>query len=254
MNAMALSNRVSLVTGAGSNGIGRAIVLALAEAGSNVAIHHFNQLTAAEELAALVEKMNRKTVLLEADLSDPESARSMVRSCHRHFGTLDIVANCAATLERRAFLEITDAEWDHVHAVNLHGYFCVSQEAARIMVAAKTGGRIIMVSSVNQEHATANLAHYVASKGGVKMLARAMALELAPHAITVNLIAPGSVLTDINRQAFMDDDFRRSKQNMIPINRVASPGDIAGAAVYLASEAASYVTGATITVDGGLTL
>ena len=254
MHAMDLSNKVSLVTGAGSDGIGRAIVLALAQAGSDVAIHHFSQSASAEELAAAVRGIGRQAFLVEADLSDPESARSIVRSGYRHFGALDIVANCAAFLNRIPFLDITDEEWDHVHTVNLRGYFCVSQEAARIMAEKKTGGRIIMVSSVNQDHATPNLAHYVASKGGVKMLARAMALDLAPHGITVNLIAPGTVLTDINREAFTDEAFHRSKQSRIPINRVAVPDDIAGAAVYLASDAASYVTGATITVDGGLTL
>lgn len=254
MYAMDLSDSVSLVTGAGSDGIGRAIALALAEAGSHVAIHHFNQSASAEDLAALVQKMGRKALLVEADLSDPASARSIVQSCAQHFGTLDILVNCAATLKRTPFLDITDAEWNHVHSVNLRGYFCVSQEAARIMVERKSGGRIIMVSSVNQDHATPNLVHYVASKGGVKMLARAMAMDLAPHNITVNLIAPGTVLTDINREAFMDETFQRSKQKLIPVNRVAVPGDVAGAAVFLASEAASYITGATITVDGGLTL
>lgn len=254
MDAMDLSGKVSLVTGAGSDGIGRAIALALARAGSDIAIHHFNQEIAAEVLAAAVGDIGRRTFIADADLSDPNSARAMVRACHAHFGALDIVANCAGTLARIPFLEITDDEWDRVHKVNLRGYFCVSQEAAKIMVAAGSGGRIIMVSSVNQDHASPDLAHYVASKGGVKMLARAMALDLAEHNITVNLIAPGTVLTDINRAAFNDEAFRRAKQALIPANRVAGPGDIAGAAVYLASDAASYVTGATITVDGGLTL
>jgi NAD(P)-dependent dehydrogenase (short-subunit alcohol dehydrogenase family) len=122
------------------------------------------------------------------------------------------------------------------------------------MSGGKNGGRIIYVSSVNQDHPTLHLAHYVASKGGVRMLARSMALELAQLGITVNLIAPGTVETDLNRVALSDSKFRRSKLEMIPMDRIADPADIAGAALYLAGPTAGYVTGTTITVDGGLTL
>jgi NAD(P)-dependent dehydrogenase (short-subunit alcohol dehydrogenase family) len=122
------------------------------------------------------------------------------------------------------------------------------------MVAGGEGGRIIMVSSVNQHHPTPGLAHYVASKGGVMMLARAMALELAEHGITVNLIAPGTVRTDLNRASFDDAAFTQAKLALIPMRRIAEPVDVAGAAVFLASDAASYITGSTITIDGGLTL
>jgi NAD(P)-dependent dehydrogenase (short-subunit alcohol dehydrogenase family) len=177
-----------------------------------------------------------------------------VRDAAAQLDGLDIAVNCAATLARVPLLEITDEEWDRVHAVNLRGYFAIAQEATRHMVARGRGGRIIMVSSVNQSHPTPGLAHYVASKGGVMMLARAMALELAEHAITVNLIAPGTVRTDLNRKSFDDPAFTQAKLALIPMRRVAEPGDVAGAAVFLASDAASYVTGTTITVDGGLTL
>ena len=250
----ALADRAALVTGAGSHGIGRAVALALGRAGADVAVHHLNQGDAADELAEAIRSERRRAHTVEGDLSDPAEARRIVRDARSALGRLDIVVNCAATLARVPFLEISDAEWDRVHAVNLHGYFAVSQEAARIMVEAGMAGRIIMVSSVNQTKPTRELAHYVASKGGVMMLARAMALELAEHGITVNLIAPGTVLTDINRAAFEDDAFRQAKLDLIPMNRVADPSDVAGAAVFLASDAAAYVTGTTITVDGGLTL
>jgi NAD(P)-dependent dehydrogenase (short-subunit alcohol dehydrogenase family) len=201
-----------------------------------------------------IEALGRRAVALEADLSDPGAARALVRDAAAQLDGLDIAVNCAATLARVPLLEITDEEWDRVHAVNLRGYFAIAQEAARHMVARGRGGRIIMVSSVNQSHPTPGLAHYVASKGGVMMLARAMALELAEHAITVNLIAPGTVRTDLNRKSFDDPAFAQAKLALIPMRRVAEPGDVGGAAVFLASDAASYVTGTTITVDGGLTL
>lgn len=251
---MALHGHRALVTGAGSHGIGRATALALAEAGADVAIHYLDQVAAAEDLAEQVRALGRRAVALPADLADPAAARDLVRQASRAFGGLDTVVTCAATLARVPFLEITDAEWDRVHGVNLRGTFAVVQEAARGMVDAGTGGRIVMVSSVNQDHPTLHLAHYVASKGGVRMLARAMAMELAPHRITVNLIAPGTVETDLNRAALADPAFRADKLAMIPMARVADPSEVAAAALYFASAEAGYVTGTTITVDGGLTL
>ncbi|MEM8662767.1 MAG: SDR family oxidoreductase [Pseudomonadota bacterium] len=244
----------ALVTGAGSHGIGRAVVLALANAGADVAIAHLRQRAAADALAEEVRAMGRTASHHSADLADPAAARAMVHSAADALGGLTTLVACAARLHRVPFLKITDEAWDAVHAVNLRGTFAVAQEAARIMCEADQGGRIILVSSVNQEHPTHGLAHYVASKGGVKMLARAMALELAPAGITVNLIAPGTVETDLNRAALADEAFRADKTRRIPMHRIAEPHDIAGAAVYLASRSARYVTGATITVDGGLTL
>ncbi|MEM1430447.1 MAG: SDR family oxidoreductase [Pseudomonadota bacterium] len=247
---MELDGKRALVTGAGSDGIGRAVVRSLAGAGSRVAIHHFGQEAGALRLA---EEIGRDAVVLEGDFSDPELARRLVQQAASAMGGLDILVHCAATLARVPFLEIDDAEWDRVHAVNLRGAFAVGQEAARVM-AGQGGGRIIFVSSVNQDHPTLHLAHYVASKGGVRMLARAMALELAPLNVTVNLIAPGTVETDLNRAALADPGFRHAKLGMIPAQRIATPEEIAGAALYLAGPTAGYVTGSTITIDGGLTL
>lgn len=248
---MELTGKRALVTGAGSDGIGRAVVRAFAGAGAQVAVHHLGQADAA---AALADEVGGGAICLEADFTDPAAVRDLVRDAATALGGLDILVNCAATLRRVPFLDIDDAEWDRVHAVNLRGAFAVGQEAARIMAGNEGGGRIIFVSSVNQDHPTQQLAHYVASKGGVRMLARAMAMELAPHRITVNLIAPGTVETDLNRAALADAAFRQSKLDMIPMNRIADPSEIAGAALYLAGPSASYVTGTTITVDGGLTL
>lgn len=250
---MQLEGMTALVTGAGSDGIGAAVVRALAGAGADVAIHHLNQQAKAEALAAEIGAMGRRSAVLGADLGVPAEARGLVGAAEAALGPLGAVVLCAGTLKRVPFLEIGDDEWDRVMDVNLRGSFQVAQEAARAMVP-RGGGRIVMVSSINQDHASPNLAHYVASKGGLRMLARAMALELAQHGVTVNLIAPGTVETDINRASLADPEFRAAKTALIPMRRIASPQDIAGAAVYLAGPGAGYVTGATITVDGGLTL
>lgn len=251
---MRLKGRKALVTGAGSDGIGAATALALAREGASVAVHHLNQDDHAATLCADIAAMGGTAMSVKADLAVAANARRMVREASEGLGGLDSLVACAATLRRVPFLELSDEEWDRVQAVNLRGTFAVAQEAARLMVAAGKGGRIALVSSVNQDHPTKNLAHYVASKGGVKMLGRAMAMELAEVGITVNLIAPGTVETDINRAALADPAFRAEKEALIPLKAIAKPSDVAGAAVYLLSDEAAYMTGATLTVDGGLTL
>jgi NAD(P)-dependent dehydrogenase (short-subunit alcohol dehydrogenase family) len=251
---MILNGKNALVTGAGSDGIGRAVALALAEAGADVALHYLDQTDAAEALARDIRDMGRDAIALPADLADPAAARAMVRAAEAALDGIDILVHCAATLARVPFLKLDDAEWDRVQGVNLRGAFATAQEVALGMVERGTHGRIVLVSSVNQDHPTLHLAHYVASKGGVRMLARSMAMELATHGITVNLIAPGTIETDLNRRALADSAFREAKLGLIPMAQIGTPQDIAGAAVYLAGDAASYVTGTTITVDGGLTL
>lgn len=244
----------ALVTGADSRGIGRACALALAAAGADVALHWYRDEALAEDLAGRVRALGRRAVLVHADMGDPGAARAAVDRARDALGGLGILVCNAARIQRKPVLEITDADFAGVQAVNLHGYFACAQQAARHMVAAGTPGRIVMVSSINQAHANPDIAHYVATKGGVMMLARAMALELAPHGITVNLVAPGTIETDINRGMLADPEFRARKLAPVPMRRAGTPEDVAGAVAYLASAAAAYVTGATIVVDGGLTI
>jgi NAD(P)-dependent dehydrogenase (short-subunit alcohol dehydrogenase family) len=251
---MSLEGKRALVTGAGSRGIGRAIAEALGAAGADVAVHYHGDPAVALELTDRLRASGRRTVALSADLADPSAARALVRLAIDDLGALDVVVCCAAVLSRVPFLELTDAEWDRVHAVNLRGYFVVGQEAARHMVGRGAGGRIIMVSSVNQVTVNRGIAHYVATKGGVMQLAKGMALELASAGVTVNLIAPGTIETDLNRGFLAQPENRQAKLGLIPMDRIGRPEDVAGAAVFLASDAAAYVTGATIVVDGGLTL
>ncbi len=251
---MTLASSTALVTGADSQGIGRAVALSLAEAGADIALHWYRSRELAEELAITIRAVGRRAELVHADMGDPAAARAAVRGAAEVLGGLGILVCNAARIQRRAFLEITDEDWAGIHAVNLHGYFACAQEAAKIMIDQGRPGRIIMVSSINQAHANPDIAHYVATKGGVMMLARAMALELAPHDITVNLVAPGTIETDINRHMLADPEFRARKLAPVPLRRAGTPDDVAGAVAYLASEAAAYVTGATIVVDGGLTI
>ncbi len=251
---MTLAANTALVTGADSDGIGRAVALKLAEAGADLALHWYRDEAKARELALLIQDMGRKAFLVHADMGKPEAARRAVLDAAESLGGLCILVCNAARIQRKAFLDITDEDWSAIHAVNLHGYFACGQEAARLMVEAGKGGRIVMVSSVNQAHANPDIAHYVATKGGVMMLARAMALELAAHDITVNLVAPGTIETDINRHMLADPEFRARKLAPVPLRRAGTPDDVAGAVAYLASASASYLTGSTIVVDGGLTI
>lgn len=248
-----LSGRRALVTGAGTDGMGRAIARALAEKGADVAIHYFGAADGAETLAGEIRGLGRAAITLEGDFSEPETARATVARAIDGLGGLEVLVCCAATMRRVPFLEIDDAEWDRVHAVNLRGTFACAQAAARHMAGAG-GGRIVIVSSINQWTITRGLVHYAATKGGVMQLAKGMALELAPHGVTVNLIAPGTIETDFNRGALADPPFRAAKEALIPMGRIGTPADVAGAAVFLAGPGAAYVTGATLTVDGGLVL
>lgn len=249
-----LYGTTALVTGTDSDGMGRAIALALAAAGADVALHWFRNHDRCEALAADIRRMGRRAATFGADLGVAADARTVVQQARAALGRLSIVVCNAGMIQRKPLLEITDEDWDRVHAVSLRGTFAVAQEAARAMVEARAGGRIVMISSVNQAHANPHIAHYVASKGGIMMLGRAMALELAEHGITVNLVAPGTIETDINRHMLADPAFRARKLAGVPLARAGTPEDVAAAVVYLASAGAGYVTGSTITVDGGLTI
>lgn len=252
---MKLLGKTSLVTGAGSRGIGRDIALALATEGADVSLHARDaDRPLLIETRDAIRNMGRRAEIVAADLATPDAARRMVDDAHRLFGRLDILINNAAAIVRRPLFELTDADLDTVLSVNVKAYFAAGQQAARHMVAASRPGRIIMVSSVNQDLVVEGQVAYCTSKGAVRQLARGMALELAPWGITVNIIAPGTIETDINRHLLADKSFRQARLAPIPLARIGTPADIGAAAVFLASDAASYVTGATLTIDGGLSL
>lgn len=248
-----LTGKRAIITGAGSRGIGRAIAVAFAREGADVAVlWHARQVEARRTLALLQPKSSR-SIIMRCDLRHPTGARRAFTAAIERLGGVDILVSNAATLTRTEFLKITDEEWNRVLETNLRGCFIAAQEAGRYMVA-HGGGRIIVVSSVNQKIVTRLQAHYCASKGGVMQLARAMALELAPHGVNVNVIAPGLIETDMTRRVLADRRMRRQRIGTIPLGRIGTPEDVAGAALFLASAESSYATGASIFVDGGLVL
>src|SRR5258708_3735552 len=203
-----LAGRTALVTGAGTIGIGRAIGLGLAAAGAEICFHYFGPGTVAE---AAARQAGGRSMALGADLSLADAGRRLVADTTAAFGRLDALVYCAGTLRRTPILKVADAEWDYLHAVNLKGAFTTAQAAARHMVARGGGGRIVIVSSVNQATVNRGLVHYAATKGGLMQLAKGLALELAEHGITVNLIAPGTIETDLNRAVLTDPAERRRR-------------------------------------------
>ena len=251
---MRLDGKKALVTGAGSDGIGRAIARAFAREGADVAIHYHSKPDVAAALVGEIEAMGRRSFAIQADLAEAEVARRVVREAADRLGGLDVILTAAAAIHRKPILEISDAEWDHMAALNIRGTFACATEAARLMRRAGSGGRIIMIGSVVQQIALPGQVAYGAGKGAVAQLARGMALELAGDGITVNVIAPGATLTDFNRHHLGDPAVRASREAAIPMGRLATPEDMCEAAVFLASPGASYTTGVTIFVDGGIVL
>ena len=177
----------------------------------------------------------------------------MVKRVVEEFGRIDVLVNNASIIKRTPFLEITEEEWDEILAVNLKGYFLVGQAVAREMIKRRSG-IIINMSSASQEIAGVNLTHYCTAKGGVRLLTKQMALELAPYGIRVNAIAPGLIETDLNREDLMSTEFREYRLNMIPMRVIGTPEDVVGAAVFLASNESRLATGSTIFLDGGQTI
>lgn len=243
-----LTGRRALVTGAGTDGIGRAVARLLARAGARVAIHHLAEPDSAATLAA-----ETQGVALQADLADTAAAAALPGRAAEALGGLDILVGNAGALLRRPAAETTDADFARIHAVNLAAQFALAREAAAIF-RTQGGGRIVFTSSVNQWVPNPGLVAYGSSKAGLAGLARQLALEWAAEGITVNLVAPGTIETDLNRRALADPAWRAMKLGLIPANRIGRPEDVAGAVLFLASDLAAYVTGGTVTVDGGLTL
>ncbi|UFN46950.1 SDR family oxidoreductase [Roseomonas sp. OT10] len=244
-----LRNRRALVTGAGTDGIGRAAARALAAAGARVAVHHLAEPEAAAALAA-----ECGGVALQADLAEPGAAAALPHRAAEALGGLDILVGNAAMLLRKPLTDTSEAEFARVQAVNLAAPFALAREAAAIMRAAGRGGRIVLTSSVNQWMPNPGLVAYGTSKAAIGGLVRQLALELAAEGITVNAVAPGTILTDINRARHGDAEWRAAKLALIPADRLGRPEDVAGVIAFLASDLAAYVTGTTLAVDGGLSL
>ncbi|MDT7809149.1 MAG: hypothetical protein QOJ70_2962 [Acidobacteriota bacterium] len=249
---MKLKDKVALITGA-SSGIGRAIAERFAAEGAHVAVNYLPRGSGEQDALAVVETLATPGLAVAADVSKRADVERMTAEVVAQFGRLDI-AVCNAGIEiKRPFLEATDEEWERVIAVNLYGAFVVSQAAARAMVKQGGGGKLIYTSSVHEDIPFPGYTAYCASKGGVRMLMRNLAIELAPHRINVNNIAPGAIATPINQSVLEDPEAKANAVGEIPWGRFGRPEEVAAVAAFLASDEAEYVTGSTYYVDGGLT-
>ncbi len=248
-----LRGRVAIITGA-SRGIGRAIALAYARAGAAVVGNHAPDQAVPQDLLDLIHAEGGRAVAVQADISQPATHAALVEAALTHFGRVDILVNNAAVKGKMPLLEVTEALWDKVQHVNLKGPYFLAQRVAREMIRAGTRGRIINVTSNHEAKALRGSSVYSISKSGLGMLTKVLALELAPHGITVNSLVPGSYATHMNREAMLDPERRAAAGRSIPLGRLGEPEDLVAAAIFLAGPHADYVTGTSLRVDGGLGL
>ena len=251
---MRLEGQRALVTG-GSRSIGRGIALGMAHQGADVAVNFKASREDAEDAVLQMEEMGRRASAVQGSTDSSSDVERFVGEAFDFLGGIDILVNNAGILKRTALLDISEKEWDAILDVNLKGYFLVGQAVGRRMVDTGTPGAIVNVSSAGQAVAAPNLTHYCVAKAGVDMLTKQMALELAPHKIRVNSIAPGLIETDLNRADIAQDDFRERRLARIPLREIGVPEDLVGAVVFLASnEESRLVTGASIFIDAGQTI
>jgi len=248
---MKLDGKRALVTGS-EQGIGQAIAARLAQEGADVAVDYLNNLDKARETAAMIEAAGRRAALIQADIGKPAEAHRAVAEAVAQFGSLDILVNNAGIEKNAPFLEVAEADYRAVIDVNLTGAFFMTQAFAIHCRGAAHAGRVINISSVHEELPFPHFTAYCISKGGMKMMMRNLAIELAPLGITVNNIAPGAVQTPINAKLLADPKLLQPLLANIPLGRLGQPADVAAAAVFLASADADYITGVTLFVDGGL--
>ena len=248
---MQLENKVAIVTGA-TSGIGRAIALAFGAAGAAVTVNYRSNPEAAKEMVGHLQAAGGRSLAVRADVTKSDEVGAMVAATVEKFGRLDVMVNNAGMETKMPFLETPPDVWEEVLAVNLTGPWLGCQAAARQMVGQDGGGRIVNISSVHEDLPMPTNAPYCAAKGGVRMLMRTIAVELAPHGVTVNNIAPGAVETPMDAGLEKDAEQYRSLLSEIPLGRMGKPEEVAALAVYLASDEAAYVTGSTFVVDGGM--
>ena len=245
-----LEGRVAIVTGA-AQGIGAACAQRLSQDGAAVALWDVDDARGQALATALVDQ-GRRAVYLHCDVSRAAEVKVALAGTLQAFGHVDALVNNAGIFKAADFLDITEADWDAVLAVNLKGSFLVGQTVAREMVKAGQGGAIVNMSSVNGVLAIPNIASYNASKGGVNQLTRAMALALADHGIRVNAVAPGTIATELAARAVLGSDEAKARiLGRTPLRRLGEPAEIADVVAFLLSSAASYMTGEIVYVDGG---
>lgn len=248
---MKLEGKVALVTGS-SGGIGQAIAIRLAEEGADIAIDYRSHPDGAQETKTKVEAAGRKGYVVQADLGNVEDVRRLINESVQAFGKLDILVNNAGLEKRADFWDISEADYDSVVNVNLKGVFFATQAIVQHLRETNRSGKIINISSVHEELPFPHFTSYCASKGGVKMMMRNLAVELGPLGITINNVAPGAIATPINQNLMNNPEELNAVLKNIPLGRLGKPEDVAALVAFLASSDADYITGSTFYVDGGL--
>ena len=248
---MRLAGKKSLVTGSGS-GIGQAIAIEFAKEGADVVVNYRGNPSGAKETRAAIEKTGRRAVTVQADVGITAEARRLVADSIAALGGLDILVNNAGIEKRAPFLEVSEQDYRSVIEVNMNAPFFLAQAFVQHLRETHRPGKIVNISSVHEELSFPHFTPYCMAKGGLKMMMRNLAIELASCGITVNNIAPGAIETPINRKLLEDPKALAALNSNIPMGRMGKPPDVAHAAVFLASAEADYITGTTIVVDGGL--
>ena len=249
---MRLIGKVALVTGS-SQGIGRGIATRFAQEGADVVINYNRTPGGAQEVLREVEATGHRGLIVQADMGNTGDIRKLIATAVEHFGRLDILVNNAGVETHAPFWEVKEEDYDRVLNINLKGVFFATQAMVQHLMQTKRCGKIVNISSVHEELPFPNFTAYCASKGGLKMFTRNLAVELGPLGITINSVAPGAIETPINAKLLNDPKKLNSLLGQIPLARLGKPKDVAGVAVFLASDDADYVTGSTYYVDGGLT-
>lgn len=247
---MLLDGKIALVTG-GSRGIGRAIALRLAEEGAKVAINYAGNQTAAEEVKAIIEQHGGTAMIVQTDVSDSTAAAEMVARVHEELGGLDILVNNAGITRDTLLVRMKDEDFDAVINTNLKGIYACTKAAAKFMTKQRSG-RIVNLSSVVGEIGNIGQTNYAAAKAGVIGFSKAAAKEFAARHVTVNVVAPGFIDTDMT--AVLKDSIREKLIEGIPLGALGKPEHVADAVIFLVSDAASYITGQVLNVDGGMVM
>lgn len=255
-----LKGQSALVTGANS-GIGKGVAIALANEGANVVVNYVTHPETAQDVVNEIKSNGGNAIAIQADVSNEEQVQQMFREMCHQFGTIDILVNNAGLQKDASFKDMTLADWQLVININLTGQFLCAREAVReflrrgmVPERSRALGKIICMSSVHEVIPWGGHVNYASSKGGVMMLMKSMAQELAPDKIRVNSIAPGAIQTPINHTAWETPEALKSLLTLIPYNRIGQPEDIGNLSVWLASDESDYITGTTVFMDGGMTL
>jgi glucose 1-dehydrogenase len=246
-----LAGKVALVTGS-SSGIGQGIAVRLAKDGADIVVNYSGSLAGAQATQKQIESLGRKAIIVKADISNVADCKALVTAGWDQLGSVDILVNNAGVEKGSDFVDVTETDYDLVLDVNLKGPFFTTQAFVKRLLEANKPGRVINISSVHEDMVFPHFASYCASKGGMRMLMRDLAVELGPKQITVNNIAPGAIITPINKSMMEDKAKLDPLLANIPLGRLGTVDDVSALAAFLASDEAAYVTGSTYFVDGGL--